>query len=60
MNYKYVNLKRTQNEIERSLEQMRAIDNNINIHVALSSSLPLGVDTKEELVAVKKSMEYKG
>ena len=57
---KYVNLKRTQNEIERSLEQMRAIDNNINIHVALSSSLPLSVDTKEELVAVKKSMEYKG
>ena len=57
---KYVNLKRTQNEIERSLEQMRAIDNNINIHVALSSSLPLGVDTKEEFVAVKKSMEYKG
>ena len=57
---KYVNLKRTQHEIERSLEQMRAIDNNINIHVALSSSLPLGVDTKEEFVAVKKSMEYKG
>jgi len=56
---KYVNLKRTQHEIERSLEQMRAIDNNINIQVALSSSLPLGVDTKEEFVAVKKSMEYK-
>ena len=56
---KYVNLKRTQNEIERSLEQMRAIDNNININVALSSSLPLGVDTKKEFVAVKKSMEYK-
>ena len=56
---KYVNLKRTQNEIKRSLEQMRAIDNNINIHVGLSSSLPLGVDTKEEFVAVKKSMEYK-
>ena len=57
---KYTNLKRTQNEIERSLEQMRAIDNNININVALSSSLPLSVDTKEEFVAVKKSMEYKG
>ena len=57
---KYVNLKRTQNEIDRSLEQMRAIDNNIDIHVALSSSLPLSVDTKEEFVAVKKSMEYKG
>ena len=39
---------------------MRAIDNNIDIHVALSSSLPLSVDTKEEFVAVKKSMEYKG
>ena len=56
---KYINLKRTQNEINRSLEQMRAIDNNISIHVALSGSLPLGVDTKEDFVAVKKSMEYK-
>ena len=57
---KYIKLKRTKNEVARSLEQMRAIDNDINIHVGLSTSLPLGIDTKEEFVAVKKSMEYKG
>ena len=56
---KYVNLKRTKNEIDRSLEQMRAMDNRININVALSNSLPLSIDTNEEFVAVKKSMEYK-
>ena len=56
---KYVNLERTQNEIENSLEQMRAMDNNIKINVALSNFPPLGIDTKETYVAVKKSMEYK-
>ena len=56
---KYVNLKRTQNEIKNSLEQMRAMDNNISINVALSNSPPLGIDTKETYLAVKKSMEYK-
>ena len=56
---KYVNLKRTQNEIKNSLEQMRAMDNNININVALSNSPPLGIDTTETYLAVKKSMEYK-
>ena len=56
---KYVNLERTQNEIENSLEQMRAMDNNIKINVALSNFPPLGIDTKETYVAVKKSMGYK-
>ena len=56
---KYVNLERTQNEIENSLEQMRAMDNNIKINVALSNFPPLSIDTKETYVAVKKSMEYK-
>ena len=55
----YVNLKRTENEIKKSLEQMRAMDNNINIKVALSDSPPLGIDTEETYVEVKKSMEYK-
>ena len=54
-----MNLKRTENEIKKSLEQMRAMDNNINIKVALSDSPPLGIDTEETYVEVKKSMEYK-
>ncbi len=54
---KYVNLKRSKLELERNLEQMRALDNNIKIHVGLVNSLPLSVDTEEDLREVKKNME---
>ena len=57
---KYAKLSRTKNEIDRKLEQMRALDNNIEIKVALSKSLPLGIDTEEDFLLIKKSMEYKG
>ena len=56
---KYVKLKRTKNELKRNLEQMRAVENNIDIIVAFSKSAPLGVDTKEDFLSIKKSMEYK-
>ena len=54
---KYVNLKRSKLELERNLEQMRALDNNIKIHVGLVNSIPLSVDTEEDLQEVKKNME---
>ena len=47
------------NEIKNSLEQLRALDNNIGIKVALAKSSPIGVDTEEEFLAIKKIMEYK-
>lgn len=56
---KYVKLDRTKNEIDRQLEQMRAMDNDMEIKVALSKSFPLGVDTEEDFLLIKKSMEYK-
>ena len=56
---KFVNLKPTKNELNNRLEQLRAIDNNIKIHVALASSSPIGVDTEEDYLALKKIMEYK-
>ena len=56
---RYVKLSRSKNEIERKLEQMRALDNNIEIRVALSKSFPLGIDTEEDFLLIKKSMEYK-
>ena len=34
-------------------------DNNIEINVALASSSPIGVDTEEDYLALKKIMEYK-
>ena len=53
----YVNLKRSKLEMERNLEQMRAMENNIKIHVGYSSSKPLGVDTNDDLEEIKKIME---
>ena len=56
---KFINLNQTKNEIKNHLEQLRALDNNIKINVALAKSSPIGVDTKEEYLALKKIMEYK-
>ena len=56
---KFINLDQTKNEIENCLEQLRALDNNIKINVALAESSPIGVDTKEDYLALKKIMEYK-
>ena len=47
------------NEIKNNLEQLRALDNGIKINVALAKSSPIGVDTEEDYVAIKKIMEYK-
>ena len=56
---KFVELNQSKNEIENRLEQLRALDNNIKIKVALASSTPIGVDTEEDYLALKKIMEYK-
>jgi CMP-2-keto-3-deoxyoctulosonic acid synthetase len=56
---KFVELNQTKNEIEQRLEQLRALDNSIKINVALAKSPPIGVDTEEDYMALKKIMEYK-
>ena len=56
---KFINLDQTKNEIKNRLEQLRALDNNIKIMVGLAKSAPIGVDTKEDFLAIKKIMEYK-
>ena len=56
---RFISFKQSQNEIENKLEQLRALDNNINVNVALAKSSPIGVDTKEDFMAIKKIMEYK-
>ena len=55
----FVELTQSKNEIENRLEQLRALDNNIKINVALASKAPIGVDTEEDYLALKKIMEYK-
>ena len=56
---KFINFDQTKNEIVNRLEQLRALDNNITIMVALAKSSPIGIDTKEDYIAIKKIMEYK-
>jgi len=56
---KFINLNQTENEIKYRLEQLRALDNNIEINVALAKSSPIGVDTEEDYLELKKIMEYK-
>ena len=56
---KFINLDQTNNEKENNLEQLRALDNKLKINVTLAKSSPIGVDTKEDYLAIKKIMEYK-
>ena len=55
----FVSLNQSSNELKYKLEQLRALDNNIKINVALAVSSSIGVDTEEDFVAIKKIMEYK-
>ena len=56
---KFVQLNQSKNEIKYRLEQMRALDNNIEINVSLAKKSPIGIDTQEDYLALKKIMEYK-
>ena len=56
---KFVRLDQTEREKKNKLEQLRAIDNELKINVALAKSSPIGVDTEEDYLAIKKIMEYK-
>ena len=51
---KFVNMQKSENEINRSLEQMRFLDHNIDIFVGYTDDNPLSVDTKEDLEKIRK------
>ena len=54
---RYVSLNRTKNELDRNLEQLRAIDNNMKIHVGYTPSSPLSIDTEEDLKNIQELMK---
>ena len=54
---RYVSLERSKLELERKLEQLRALENNMSIHVGYINSSPLSIDTENDLIKVKKIME---
>ena len=54
---RYVSLKRSKLELERKLEQLRALENSMTIHVGFINSSPLSVDTINDLKEVRQIME---
>ena len=50
---KFVNLDQTKNELNRSLEQMRAMDNKMMIKLIKVDSTPLSIDTKQDLKKIR-------
>ncbi len=56
---RYVSLKRSKLEIERKLEQLRAIENQMKIEVGYIEDCPLSVDTEKDLEEIKKIMQIK-
>jgi len=56
---KFISFSQSENEKKNKLEQLRALDNKIKINVALAKSSPIGLDTEEDLIAIRKIMEYK-
>ena len=56
---KFIGLDQSDNEKKNRLEQLRALDNKLKINVALAKTSPIGVDTEEDYLAIKKIMEYK-
>ena len=47
---KFVELPQSKNELDKKLEQWRAIDAKIKIGISFVENVPLSVDTKEDLI----------
>ena len=56
---KFVSFEQTENEKKYKLEQLRALENNIQIDISLAKSSPIGVDTKEDFEKVRNLLEIK-
>ena len=56
---KIISLKQTDNEKKLKLEQLRALENNIDIDVVLAKTAPIGVDNWSDYQKVKKLLETK-
>jgi len=56
---KITSLKQTNNEKNQRLEQLRALENNIDINLVLAKSSPIGIDTEEDYKKIKNLLEKK-
>ena len=53
----FIGFDQSESEIERKLEQMRAIENGMKIVLGLIDELPISVDTQEDLELARRSMD---
>ena len=56
---KIISLKQTDNEKKFRLEQLRALENNIDINVVLAKTSPIGIDNWSDYQKVKNLLETK-
>ena len=52
--YEFVSMKPSNNEIERKLEQLRALDAGVKIGITYVENIPISVDTLEDLMLIEK------
>jgi 3-deoxy-manno-octulosonate cytidylyltransferase (CMP-KDO synthetase) len=57
---KFVGLPQSANEQREKLEQLRALDNGMRIDVAIVDTVPLGVDTLEDLEKARQMLKGSG
>ena len=53
----FIEFDQSEAEVERKLEQMRAIENGMKIVLGLIDELPISVDTQEDLEIARRSMD---
>ena len=53
----FIGFDQSESEVERKLEQMRAIENGMKIVLGLIDELPISVDTQEDLEIARRSMD---
>ena len=53
----FIGFDQSEAEVERKLEQMRAIENGMKIVLGLIDELPISVDTQDDLEIARKSMD---
>ena len=53
----FISMKSSKLECNEKLEQLRALENSMKIHVGFTKSSPLSVDTKNDLIRVRNIME---
>ena len=52
--HRFVSMQPSKNEIERKLEQFRALDSGIKIGITYVEKIPISVDTLEDLMLIEK------